>query len=217
MENCPKCGSELEEASLEEDAGEDMTEGQQADYDAGFNHTFYCTRPGCNFSGEFDVGIADFDEEELDELADLIAISSDTVEDAIENALKNGSYVEAISLIHNVIEAYLKFRLEKHFALGENKLKQLKARKVRINYLHDYTTINYLLGLISTEDLDMILQFNKDRNKVIHKILLKRMTLTTLKAIARKGREVQLRLSPLNHSPGDIKGILEYFDKITPA
>jgi len=55
---CPKCNSAMEE--LEEDF-EGMSEGQMADYDAGFNRTFYC--PKCKNTSLQDVDVFSVEDE----------------------------------------------------------------------------------------------------------------------------------------------------------
>lgn len=59
---CSKCNTALEEVQLVEDDFEGMSERQMADYDAGFNRTFYC--PKCKINSLRDVEVFDVDDEE---------------------------------------------------------------------------------------------------------------------------------------------------------
>lgn len=153
-------------------------------------------------------------EKNVDELVEIIEVSPESFEDVIENALKKKCFIEAISLIHNVIEAYLKFRLNNFFGEDKERFDLLKS-KIKFNYLLDYNGFCYILGLINKEWHLSIVKFNSDRNNVIHDLLKKSIKVAELKKIAREGREIQMRLSPLNHSERDIERIMSQFDKIT--
>ena len=209
---CPKCKTHMIE---EDEEFEDMSDAQQSDYFAGFNHRLFC--PNCDYSGFYDVLMLDYGEDmeqEINELVKIIEINPDSFEDVIENTLKKKCFVGAISLIHNVIEAYLKYKLKIFFKSDKNKLNLLKSKGKR-KHLRDYCEICYMLDLIKKEEYKTITQFNKDRNKVIHRMLKETMKVSELKKIARKGREIQMRLSPLDHSEKDIKNIMSTFDKLT--
>jgi len=60
-----------------------------------------------------------------------------------------------------------------------------------------------------------ILEFNDKRNKVIHELLTNPKDIETIRQIARRGKEIQMKLSPLNHSTTDIENIMNTFDRIT--
>lgn len=207
---CPNCNEEMEE--LSEDF-EGMTEGQQADYDMGFNRLFGC--PECGYHGLFDISPYDeWEDPEIDELVEISRIDPNSFEPVIENALKNKCFIEATSLIHNVIEAFLKRKLEDFFIEDSERFKLLK-QKINFRYLWDYNSFCYILGLIKKEDYGEITKFNNDRNTAIHDLLKKVISLNELKLIARRGREIQMKLNPLNHTEQYIKDIMDTFDKIT--
>ena len=208
---CPKCKKGYME---EDDESEDeMTEGQEANYFAGFNHS--CTCSNCGYSDLFDVEMSEPDfEEEINELVEIIKITPDSFEDVIDNAITSKCYIEVISLVHNVIQSYLKYRIDIFFNNDKERFKLLTS-KIKLNYLYDYNLLCYILGLISKDRYDSIIQFNKNRNKVIHDLLKKETTMEELRLIARDGRLIQISLSPLNHTLGDIDGIMKYFDKMT--
>jgi len=92
---------------------------------------------------------------------------------------------------------------------------QLIKKKFKLQYLHDYSDICYILGIIDKDMYMNISEFNKKRNKVIHELLKKSISPEGLRNIAREGRKIQMILSPLNHSKEDIKRIIQYFDEIT--
>lgn len=209
MAKCPKCSAELDE--LEEDF-ENMTEGQQADYDAGFERPHSCSK--CGYFGLHDVTVYDYDDPEVDELVKITRINPSSFEDVIENALKNKCFIEATSLIHNVIEAYLKRKLEDFFHSNPERLNLLR-KKINFRYLKDYNSFSYILGVIDKQLHDGIVSFNKERNKAIHDLLKKETTIEELRLIARRGREIQMKLNPLNHSDQHIRNIMDEFDRIT--
>jgi len=205
MVKCPKCNTEMEE--LDEDP-ENMTEGQMADYAAGFNHPFLC--PKCKNFRLYDTNMDDY----INELVKIIEINPNSFEDVIRNALKKGCFIEAISLIHNVIEAYLKRKLNAFFFTDKDRY-ELLTKIIKLKYLYDYNNFCYIVGLINKDDYNNLIEFNKERNKVIHELLTKSITISELKAIARKGREMQLKLSPLEHPKEGIKRVMKIFDEIT--
>ena len=59
---CPECNTALEEVQLIEEDFEGMTEGQMADYETGFNRTFYC--PKCKINSLRDIEVYDIDDDE---------------------------------------------------------------------------------------------------------------------------------------------------------
>ena len=78
--------------------------------------------------------------------------------------------------------------------------------------------INYLLSIIGDELNDDIKTFNSKRNVVVHELLKntkrskKVETYNEIKKIARLGRKIQLKLSPLYHTDEEIEQILKIFD-----
>ncbi len=217
MVKCPKCGAEMEE--LEQDYSE-MTEGQQIDSDMGFNRPHEC--PQCNYYDLFDVESVYEKEErelawkdqEIDELVRITRVDPNSFEDVIEHALRSKCFIEAISLIHNTIEAYLKKKIEDLTNNDKERLELLK-KKFNPRYLRDYTTISYLLGIIDNPTYKSLLEFNDKRNKVIHELMTKPKDIETIRQIARRGREMQMKLNPLNHSIQDIANIMTEFDRMT--
>ena len=195
---CPKCGEEMQKQPLDYS---EMTDGQQADYDVGFNTPFECSE--CGYHDLFNVESVYEKEErelawkdpEIDELVKIIDTSPKNFEDLIEHALRNKCFIEAISLIHNTIEAYLKKKIEDLKGNDEGRLELLKT-KFKLKYLRDYNTIAYLLNIIEKSLYDSIIEFNSKRNKVIHDLIKRPKDLEQIRKIARKGREIQMRLSP---------------------
>ncbi|MDP2628803.1 MAG: hypothetical protein Q8P15_02815 [Nanoarchaeota archaeon] len=211
---CPKCGGEMHELSQDYSA---MTEGQQADYDMGFNRPFECSK--CGHYGLFEVESiydkeAKLEDQQIDELVKIIRIDSNSFEDVIEHALRSKCFIEAISLIHNVIEAYLKKEIEDSTSNDKDRL-ELLSKKFKPKYLYDYNTISYLLGIINKNMYKSILEFNEKRNKVIHDLMTNPKDLETIRQIAKRGRKIQIQLSPLNHTSLDIDNIMDEFDRIT--
>lgn len=213
--NCPKCGNGMIE--LEQDFP-NMTEGQQADYDAGFNRPHECQE--CGYEGLFDVESIyetedmGWEDPEVDELVEIIRIDPNSFEEVIEHALRSKCFIEAISLLHNTIEASLKKKIE-DLAIQDKERLNLLKKKFKLKYLRDYNTIAYLLGLIDNELYKSILNFNEKRNKVIHELLINPKEMIQIKRIARAGKKLQMKLSPLNYSETDIQTIMDNFDNIT--
>lgn len=208
---CPKCKGQMNEILQEE-----MTDGQRSDWECGFNTPFECE--DCGYYALYDIGhreeIFGWEDPQIDELVEITRIDPNSFEEVIEHALSSKCFIEAISLIHNVIEAYLKRKIEDLTITDETRL-QLIKEKFKPQYLHDYNTICYLLGIIDKNMYKRITKFNTERNKVIHELLKKSIIMSELKNITKEGRRIQMVLSPLNHSKQDIKNIMKHFDKIT--
>jgi len=211
---CPKCEMEMEE---DEEDYEDMTEGQQANYDAGFSHSFSCSECGHHLIYDAQIPMYNeepWEDEEIDELVEITRINPDSFEEVIENALIKKCFIEATSLIHNVIEVYLKRKLNDFFSTDKERLDYLN-HKNQTKYLKDYNSLCYLFAIIDKKMYLKITQFNKDRNKAMHDLLKEEVTVEELRQVARRGRELQMILSPLNHTPLEIIGIMKVFDSIT--
>lgn len=79
-----------------------------------------------------------------------------------------------------------------------------------------YQELCLLLNLIDENLYNDIYRFNRERNTVIHKLLKEVRPngdekYTSIIEIAKRGRRIQLKLSPLNHSDDHIKNILKRF------
>ena len=140
-----------------------------------------------------------------------------TFESFIVRAIKNKSYIEAISLIHNTIEIYLQYKIISYLTENKNMDYYVKRRTTlsgegSINSLIVWAEVNHLFGLIGDKTFENLKLFNKKRNVVIHNLLKNKKTYNEIKDIARLGRIIQLTLSPLNHSEESIKNIMVYFD-----
>ncbi len=192
---CPNCKIPLEE--LDEDTST-MNEGQEANYLAGFNHTYYCNKCKQVFDidrpGEYYASIPDTEEKFTDQ------IDEEVFEDLIDRAKNNSCFIEAISLIHNVIEFYLKTMIQRHifekittkfdkklFDLENyeelrEKLKETgyyhkisilesKHKSTNLKYLKDYKESCYMYDLIDKTMFDNITLFNALRNMAVHKLL----------------------------------------------
>ena len=207
---CPKCGEDMIELVQDHSS---MTEGQQVDLEMGFNRPFECSE--CGYNSLFEVPKTDyFEDEEINELVEITRIDPNSFEDVIERALRSKCFIEAISLIHNVIEAYLKRKIEDVTSNDETRLQLLKE-KFKPQYLKDYNTLSYILGIIDKQMYKQISDFNNKRNKVIHELLAHPKEIEQIRQIARKGRTIQMQLSPLNHNKEDMKNIMKTFDEIT--
>ncbi|MBI3035317.1 hypothetical protein HYY71_03260 [Candidatus Woesearchaeota archaeon] len=119
----------------------------------------------------------------------------DIFESLICRSLSLGCYVEAISLIHNTIESYLKNVL------------RLK-NEVKGYYLIDYAIDCERANLISKDLFNDIDEFNKNRNKAIHKLLKNEIDYKELMNVIFSGRKIQLGLSPCNHKKEEIERVL---------
>ncbi len=150
----------------------------------------------------------------VSELAKIVKINPKSFENLITNALQKHAFIEAISLIHNTIEAYLKGKIEAFFGEDNCRYELLKGY-VKLNRLYNYNGFCYILGLLSKDVYEGIKKFNEERNKVVHDLLKEEITMESLRMMARKGRELQMRTSPLNHSEADIQRVMQIFDKIT--
>ena len=199
---CPECGEGILEELEEDPSG--MTEGQQANYEMGFDRPFMCPNCGCTVLMDSDDVYID----EIDDLLEELIAGPETMEDLIEHALESGCLIEAISLIHNTIEAYLKFKINEFSDKN-------KKDKIKLHYLKSYNGISYLLGLIDIKLYREINKFNNDRNHVIHKLMKNPKKLEDIWLIAKRGRKIQLQLSPIKHSKSDIELILKRFDEMT--
>lgn len=152
---------------------------------------------------------------------DIDGIDTCSFENAIERSLERQCFIESISLIHNTIEFYLGVRIktflfEKARGNPEGiKRFQLLKEEFENQYLKYLNTVSYALGIIDENIYESISSFNERRNVAIHKLPARPQSIEQLRSIARNGREIQLKLSPVNHSDQSIKNIMEHFDKIT--
>jgi len=107
-------------------------------------------------------------------------------------SLNLGCYVEAISLIHNTIESYLKYRLG-----------------IKKNYLIDYAEDCKEEGLISEAMFEDIKRFNTNRNTTIHRLQKNKLDYKDLIDVVFEGRKIQLKLSPCKHTEKEIDKIIK--------
>ena len=217
---CPKCNSDMYE--LDEEF-ENMSEGQEADYLAGFSHPFSCSK--CGYNDLRDVEMVDFDEDDF-EYDD--SINEEVIEDLIDRAIDKRCFIEVLSLVHNVVELYLRFRIKKYILEKENGNEEKAREKFNIlfgsknkrvkKYLHDYKELCYILGLIEKSIYEKITRFNTLRNRAIHEILKdteirdKDVKYSEIIYAAKLGREIQLRLSPVNLNEEAIRKIIKRFE-----
>jgi len=176
---------------------ESMTDGQMADYEAGLWRSFWC--PKCKTVDLFDGFCGDGTFENKTGFID-----DRTYEDVIDRAIKKRCFIEVTSLVHNVIEHYLRSMLEEfiNHVHGieydfkdmfdkqkreeiEKKAKecnveekyriiQSRGKSQYLKYLADYTEMCYIFNLIDRSLFNKIIKFNEDRNTAIHKLLKKR-------------------------------------------
>ena len=123
---CPNCGGEMQEQQQDYAS---MTEGQQADYDGGFNRPFEC--PDCGNYGLFDIEIYE-DEEGIDydsfELQEEVKLSqtSETIEEDTENKTIVGIImVELINIESEIDSIILRKYFENNPSLREDFSKNL--------------------------------------------------------------------------------------------
>ena len=143
-------------------------------------------------------------------------------------AIKKECYIEVISLIHNTIELYLSSNVIIYFSNRKKnsleyylKRESILSGKGNISKLIVWAEINFLFNLIDEDTFNQIKKFNSSRNIIVHKLLKSKKNskknYRKIKEIAKLGREIQLKLSPLNHSRTDIKRILYFFDNPNEA
>lgn len=244
---CPKC-PKGEGCLYPSDDISEMTEEQLAHYLAGDNRQFTCD--GCGYQEERNVDVFEGipEEEGLFKFDDRI--NPETFEDLICRAIEKRCFIEVLSLVHNTIELYLKYRIRLDLfklegldnfgfdllrykkndggtAVGlsldetdnekraKKKFGLLFGEKV---YLTEYAKRCFVLNLIDEDTLRDISNFNGVRNLAMHELLRedksrkKDIKYSQIKAAAKLGRKIQLKLSPLNHSDQDIENILKKFD-----
>ena len=165
----------------------------------------------------FEPPIASLDfgiEEEINQLVKILEIKPDSYEALIVHALESHCFIEAISLIHNVIEAYLKMLINNFFS-DDVERNQILKEKMKPQYMIDYSGICYVTKLIDKKLFKEIKFFNKERNKVIHELMQNPAKIEHVKEVARRGRKIQFKLSPLNHSEEEIAAMMKIFDEQT--
>ncbi|MCF7798478.1 hypothetical protein K9M74_01095 [Candidatus Woesearchaeota archaeon] len=108
---CPKC-PEGDGYLVPSDDISRMSEGQYMDWLAGHGHQFTCDNCGYEEEREVDMFKDIPEEEDLFKFDDQI--NEHVIEDLIERAIEKRCFIEALSLIHNVIELYLKYRIKLH-------------------------------------------------------------------------------------------------------
>lgn len=243
---CPKCPEDDKGNLTEDDDPSGMTDGQYSEWFAGHGHVFRCNI--CDYQEERNVDMFEGipEEEELFEFND--EINAQAIEDLIDRAIEKKCFIEALSLIHNVIEFYLKYRIRldifKREGLDELGFDSSRYKKDEesvdlsgvetdnekrakekfklcyssIKKVHDCKNICFILNLINKDLFDLITKFNKQRNTAIHSLLKKDeskegdVKYRFIRLTAKLGREIQLKLSPLDHSDQDIMNILKKFD-----
>lgn len=172
---CPKCGCDMEE---QEQDYSGMTEGQQADYDAGFNRPFQCQNEECNYYGLFEVPsiYEEEDYEEPKEYSDnLIAFILNYQEDKIEECFNKKYYIEAIVYLHRQIFEELRYLLLKKVK-GDNNIpleeSDPKYKEVVpfLKYMTDETLsrMAFIYGRIDKIELTKIKTLNTLRNQFVH-------------------------------------------------
>ncbi|MBI2541613.1 hypothetical protein HYV80_02815 [Candidatus Woesearchaeota archaeon] len=140
-----------------------------------------------------------------------------TFEKFIGRALKNQSYIEAISLLHNTIEIYLQYRVIRHLTDGKPIKYYIKKRQKiksggKQNSLAILAEVCHLFDIIDDSIFTKIKTFNRGRNDVIHNLLQTKLLYSEIQSIARLGREIQLKLSPFDWDEQHINQIMSYFD-----
>jgi len=230
---CPKCNSVLEELDVSPEEYQDMTDGQQSDHEAGFNRPFSC--PKCDYYGLKDIEVYDPLPDDAYKMADDL-INGGTIEELIIRAIKKRSFIEVISLMHNVIEELLVMKIE-DFILNkydsdyktlisdreniERKNPEL-AKKLEIlnsgekqKYLNNFKEYAFFLGLIDKNMFDMITKFNTLRNSVIHNLIRskknKSVRYRQVMETAKLGRRIYYKLSIIKHSEEHIEKLLKEF------
>ncbi len=144
-------------------------------------------------------------------------LDAKNLESFIVRAIKLQAYIEAISLIHTTIEVYLQDKIFRY--LKENKDDGYFDKRTstisgngNLNSLIIWAEVTHLFDLIEGDVFADLKNFNTERNRITHSLLKKIKTYGEIKEIARKGRILQLKLSPINHSSQDIQDIMVFFD-----
>lgn len=138
-------------------------------------------------------------------------------EEWIRKAIDKKCYIEAIILIHNTIELYLRGKIIEYLIKTEKK-ERLDEEKYEILFgrgyknIYEYTEIAYLFNIISLGQYKKLMKFNTKRNDVVHGFLKKKIKYEYLKNYCKQGREIQLRLSPHSWSKEQIKKGLKPFE-----
>lgn len=203
---CPKCKIEMEDVG-----GADypeMTEGQQADYDAGFNHLFKCPKCGESLVYEHQVPMPDFEDDEEDwgtpeEYSDeLLEMLGEYDESKIKECIEKKFYIEAIVDLHRHLGEQLRFLIIKqikgflNIPLDSNNERYSELVPL-LERMDDDPLIRMALvyGRITKEEKDKLLELNKTRNKFVH-------------AFNKKKRQ------EIFSNGGQLKGLLNYCMRI---
>jgi hypothetical protein len=196
---CPKCNIKMEDVGGDDYA--DMTEGQQADYDAGFNHLFECSECRESLVYEHQVPMPDIDDDDWDtpeEYSDeLLEMLEKYNENKINECIEKEFYIEAIVDLHRHIGEQLRFLIIKQIK-GITNI-PLDSTNERFNELvpllkrmddDPLIRMAFVYERIGKQDKDKLLELNKTRNKFVH-------------AFNKKERE------EIFSNKGQLKGLLE--------
>lgn len=193
---------------------EEMSEKEIQAYECGVEVPYECKN--CGITRYYDVNPAFQDVgKEIPEFVPRAKVDSITIKRLIERSIEKRCYIETCSLIHNYIEDHLKkliFRkifneysdkpyehcyyedfltqVDKHPIID----KKNNIIKNSNKYLYDKVSIAFIMDLINEKTHDQIKDFNKKRNKLIHRLLKKSdARYTEAIKIVKKGRKIQLR------------------------
>ncbi|MCK5624210.1 hypothetical protein KAI04_00015 [Candidatus Pacearchaeota archaeon] len=161
---CPKCKNQMEEL----DQGE-MTEGQQADYDAGFNHPYECGE--CGFHGLFEVpSIYDGEDDEID--YDSFEIEKAQIPIAIEE-ISTYSTILGIIIREAIEIEYLLDKIIKEYYLEDQDKKEKFEKDVLRKEFFSFEQKRKVLVRMNLKDIsknfyEKIKWIQEIRNQVAH-------------------------------------------------
>ena len=153
-----------------------------------------------------------------------VNLNSRNFDKFMKRAIKNKSYIEVISLIHNTIELYLMYSFRVYLIYKgllqerDNSSEYLKRIKLMTGTdtgksLIQWNDLCFMSGAINENDYDSIREFNKGRNSVMHRLLIEEtIDYTAVKEIARNGMELQMKFSPIITSDLEKQRLLSAFD-----
>ena len=203
---CPKCSNLLSEIEFDED---ELSEAQYQEYLAGIRF-LQCPNNQCNFESYCDISellgdliLLENIGKPIKEVYDLKPIDNynqykysempEYFEEYAKRALRKECYIEAISLIHNLLENFLKNNFERKIEKYSKDLFKQKLKKIEENdfsqycnifrtlkyrpkrkkekYLTDWNFLSVCFDLYSLETFRKIKELNQLRINIIHKLM----------------------------------------------
>lgn len=164
---CPVCGGIMQELEETEESLDSMTDGQQADYLAGFNHLFYCV--DCNFSTVKDIEVEDSNFADIPSEYYLNAIYGlKDLKESINNfeLLKPLSqdnffirlfYINSITILETYLSDALKYNVSRNYDNIKQFIHTYEPFKKEIKY-----TLPQIISRSESKDIKEIYDFMKN-------------------------------------------------------